>query len=539
MISVGIKNALNKIMKTKILLSLALVTFIKTNAQISGELQSNTNFFQRDSAVKAYGNPLYDNLKSGGENWLALRYSGKNNFNANIRIDIFNNSNILNPTSAYTGAGLGMFSISKQWDNLTITAGHIYDQIGSGIIYRAYEDRALLIDNATFGLQAKYKFNKHISGKAFTGQVRNLFERYAPVIKGANFEGDYDYKKAHFAPGIGIVNRTLDAANISNIVNTINAMSVENRFVPTYNMYAATIYNTLNAGDFTVYTEAAAKTKDAIRNATGTLEQHTGSVLYANVGWSQTKFGFNASAKRTQNFVMRTSPFETALRGFTNWQPVIATIRPQRLIARYTPQSQDLSELSTTINGFYVPKEEYSFNAAYTFINSLEKSKLYRELYADAEIRSIKKTILHLGFQVLNYNQEAYQLKGKFVNAITPFAEYTYKLSSKKSIKIDAQYMSAKGDYGSWVYLLAEYDVAPRWAFAIADMYNTTSGANFSVHPGLKKQHYPNLFVAYTKNAHRFTAQYVKQVEGINCTGGVCRYEPAFSGFKFGISSSF
>ena len=51
--------------------------------------------------------------------------------------------------------------------------------------------------------------------------------------------------------------------------------------------------------------------------------------------------------------------------------------------------------------------------------------------------------------------------------------------------------------------------------------------------------HYPNVFVAYTKDANRFTLQYVKQVDGINCTGGVCRYEPAFSGFKIGVTSSF
>ena len=54
-----------------------------------------------------------------------------------------------------------------------------------------------------------------------------------------------------------------------------------------------------------------------------------------------------------------------------------------------------------------------------------------------------------------------------------------------------------------------------------------------------KAQHYPNFFIAHTRGAHRFTAQYVKQVEGINCTGGVCRYEPAFSGASIGVISTF
>ena len=44
---------------------------------------------------------------------------------------------------------------------------------------------------------------------------------------------------------------------------------------------------------------------------------------------------------------------------------------------------------------------------------------------------------------------------------------------------------------------------------------------------------------AYTKGPHRFTLSYVKQPAGINCTGGVCRYEPAFSGVRFGCTSQF
>jgi Family of unknown function (DUF6029) len=530
-------------MKNKLTLVTVLSIMANTAiAQISGEFQNNNNFFTRDTTVRAANNPLYDNLLSGSEAWLALRYSGSNGFNANVRFDIFNNSNILNPQGAYSNAGLGMFNVSKEWEKLTITAGHIYDQIGSGIIYRAYEDRALLIDNATFGIQAKYDITNNLTAKAFTGQVRNLFDRYKSILKGANVAYDYDIKKAHLTTGIGVINRTLDETDIANIVNTVNALPISERFAPNYNMYAGTIYNTLNIGNVTLYTEAAVKNKDVIRNATGSLQQKSGNVLFATVGWAKGKLGINASAKRTENFVMRTSPFTTVLRpGFTNWQPVIATIRPQRLIARYTPPSQDLGELSTAFNSFYTPNDNYSFNATYTFINGLNNTKLYRELYTDVEIHSIKNSDLHIGLQVLNYNQKIYQTEAKanFVNAITPFAEYTYKLSKTRSIKLDAQYMAATGDYGSWIYALLEYDIAPSWAFAIGDMYNTTKGANYDFRTGLVARHYPNVFVAYTKNAHRFTAQYVKQVDGINCTGGVCRYEPAFSGFKIGINSSF
>ena len=51
--------------------------------------------------------------------------------------------------------------------------------------------------------------------------------------------------------------------------------------------------------------------------------------------------------------------------------------------------------------------------------------------------------------------------------------------------------------------------------------------------------HYPTIFTAYSHHASRYTLAYVKQVEGIVCTGGVCRYEPAFSGVRFSMSTNF
>jgi hypothetical protein len=511
----------------------------QSNAQISGEFQSNTNFFQRDSAVKAYGNPLYDNYLSGGEHWLALRYSNDDGFNASVRIDAFQNSNLLNPTNAYTAAGVGMFNVSKEWDKLTLTAGHVYDQIGSGILYRAYENRALLIDNALFGIQAKYKLTNDIVVKGFSGQTRNLFDKYKPTIKGLSAEGDFDYKKSHFTPGIGVVNRTLDKASLDNVVNIVNSLELQDRFVPKYNYYAATLYNTLTSGDFTVYTEAAVKSTEAIKDFRDSLINANGSVLYANIGWNRKKVGLTLAAKRTENFALRTSPNEPILRAFTNWQPVMAAIRPQRVIARYTPQSQDLSEQSIAATVNYTHNEKYNYSGSYTAINDLQGNKLYREIFGELTTTAIKNTEMQVGVQVMEYNQEVYQLKGKFFNSVTLFAEATYKISEKRSVQGNFQYMDAKGDYGSWLYALIEYDIAPHWSFAVGDMFNTAKGGNAAIHPGLKAQHYPNLFAAYSYNAHRFTAQYVKQVEGINCTGGVCRYEPAFSGFKLGITSSF
>lgn len=505
---------------------------------LSGDLMMNVNFFQRDTNIKAAGNQLYDNYLSGGEGWLGLSYSSKG-FTGRVRFDGFHNSNLLNPTSALTAAGIGMFSLSKEYKNLTITAGHVYDQIGSGIIFRAYEDRGLLIDRAMFGLHLKYRVNKNLTVKGFSGQLKNLFDRYKPIIKGFSAEGDFDLgKTAHITPGVGIVNRTMDQESMNLVISAINSYPVSERFAPVYNSVASTFYNTLNAGDFTWYIEGAYKTHEAIATNAG-LKRLNGNVIYSTLGYARAKFGLNANFKRTENFMMRTSPNEQLLKGIYNWQPIIAQIRPQRLIARYTPPSQDLSEIGGGLNAFITPNENLTFNLSYTHINSLIGDTLYREAYAEAEIRSVPKFIFHIGAQYLIYNQALYQqkVKANYANviALTPFVEVIYKIDNRKSIRTELQYMNTKQDFGSWAFALLEFSIASKWSFAVSDMYNIKP--NYT-HVS-KDQHYPNVFVAYTQGPHRFTLQYVKQVEGINCTGGVCRYEPAFSGARLGIISTF
>lgn len=512
----------------------------KSNAQetgsLSGDLMLNANFFQRDTSIKASGNQLYDNYLSGGEAWMGLRYTNYG-FTGYLRLDVFNNSNLKNPTQAFSGFGIGAWSISKEFKGLTITGGYIYDQIGSGMIFRSYEDRGLNIDNALEGIRLQYKLGDHVSLKGFTGQQKNMFERYNPIIKGFNAEGDWQLSdNVHITPGLGVLNRTLDKASMDNIVSNINTMPEADKFIPKYNMYAFTAYNTLMAGDFTWYIEGAYKTKDQISDYVGNLIFKPGNVVYSTLSYARKGIAVTLTGKRTENFVERTSPNQTQLDGVINWQPLVAQIRTQRVIARYSPASQDLSEMSFNGTVLLSPSDDYDFNLSYTHINTLDDIKLYREIWAETNIRSVENTIIDAGVQILQYNQAYYQFHPgtPMLKAVTPFAEVTYSFSPKKSLEVQAQYMATKQDYGSWLYLGAEFDIAPKWAFAASDMYNIKPA-----NPNNPAKHYYNVFVSYTKGAHRFSLAYVKQVDGINCTGGVCRYEPAFSGLKLNITSSF
>jgi hypothetical protein len=536
-----------------LLLILCSTTRLFSQGTLSGDLMMNLNFFQRDTNIKAANNPLYDNYLSGGESWLNVRYN-TNGFTFFVRADGFYNSNLKNPTSAMTDFGVGAWSISKDFKDLSLTVGSIYDQLGSGILFRAYEDRALLIDNALVGVELKYRLNDKIMLKGFTGQQKNNNQvnnsRYAPVIKGFGAEGDFSAGQVHLLPGIGILNRTLDAVSYNTTVERIKTQDSNNHFEPVYNMYAFAGYNTLVYKNFSWYIEGDYKTHEAIVE-NNLLVDKPGDLEYTSLSIGKKGIALSLNGKRTRDFVMRTSANEVLLDGMLNRQPVIAVQRPERLIARYTPASQDISELAGSATLNLSPNDVTNFVLSYTNINTLENTKLYREAYAEGIYQGWKSWLFQVGVQYLEYNVYVYQVALSHIEhpvlySVTPFAEITYRVTDTKSFRAELQYMNSDQDYGSWAFALLEYNVAPRWSISVSDMYNVSinknsDNPNYS-DPGFsvkKANNYPSVYAAYTKGPHRFSLAYVKQVDGINCTGGVCRYEPAFSGVKATITTSF
>jgi len=129
-----------------------------------------------------------------------------------------------------------------------------------------------------------------------------------------------------------------------------------------------------------------------------------------------------------------------------------------------------------------------------------------------------RKWQIKTGIQMVEYNQALYELKvgAPNVETVTPYADFLYKFSRKKSIRVELQYMFVgeddsagfKQDFGNWFFILAEYAIAPHWSFVASDMYNVSPGKN-------------------------------TPVDVDSGENGVCRLEPAFSGFNFSINSTF
>ena len=97
------------------------------------------------------------------------------------------------------------------------------------------------------------------------------------------------------------------------------------------------------------------------------------------------------------------------------------------------------------------------------------------------------------------------------------------------ALRMELQYLYSSDYEKDWMAALVEFSIAPRWSFSVSDMYNN----------GSTKIHYYNGFVSYTKKNTRVQLGYGRNRAGYVCSGGVCRYSPAYTGANLVLTSSF
>jgi len=223
----------------------------------------------------------------------------------------------------------------------------------------------------------------------------------------------------------------------------------------------------------------------------------------------------------------------------------MARVNTYRLTARYNAATQELGEMAYQVDVRYSPSRKLGFYVNYSNITDLDDNLLYRELFTQVTYKFKRKWNLIAGVQLQNYNQEIFETKPgvDLVETLIPYVDFLYKIDRKRSIRFEAQYMATglelfgytNREYGDWLFGLVEFSIAPHWTFTVSDMFN--------IDPQNKdfpdQAHYPRFDIFYTNKANRFSFSYIKQVEGVVCTGGICRLEPAFSGVKLTVNSSF
>lgn len=528
-------------MKRKIIFALLILAVIQVSGQnkgvLTGDVEIFQNFYFLDSAILSDPiPPQYYQQLSSTDAWINLNYRTDKDLTLGIRFDLFNNSGLRNPYIVNNGQGIGFWFAKKKIDKLEVTIGSFYDQFGSGITFRAYEARGQNLDYAIEGLHLKYAINENWTAKAFTGKQKFLFSRYAPIVKGFNLDGSLQATpKILLNPGGSIVNRTLDNNTIDLIVNGLNTYPLEQRFTPKYNVYLGSIYNTLLVGNWTWYVEAALKSRETVADRLGRFSNEKGHVLFTYLTYAQPGLGLTLQYKRTSQFEFRTSPLEILNDGLINFIPPSARLNTGRLTGRYAPATQLIGEEGLQADATFKIKKKHQLQLNAATVNDLTGKPLYRELYAEGKFKLDAENTVTFGIQSQTYNQEIYEFKpgASLVRTLTPFMEWVKKIDRKRSLRTEISHMATQQDLGSWFYFLTEFNVAPKYSISISDMYN------YGNKNRKDRIHYYALMGVYIQGRTRFSGGYVRQVEGINCAGGICRIEPAFNGLRFTLNTTF
>ncbi len=537
--------------------------------QFSGNLLMTYQKYIRDDSIGA-NTKVYKENTASADAWLFMQYRIKG-YSFILRYDAFNNSPLLDPQDAYTNHGVGFWQINKSVDKLDITMGSFYDQFGTGILFRAYEQRQIGIDYAIQGMRLKYNINDKWAIKGFAGNqkgnIKNRFGYANQVISGLNVEGNLDLGKdskyGALQVGASGVNRTLDRETMDRLVGTINTYDLADRFYPKYNVYGGNAYFTYTKDNFSWTVEGNLKSKEAIMEDDSKFHLKGGKVLYTSMSWGKggwnlgkqkASVGLNIQARHVDHFSFRTAPTENLLNGLVSYLPSMTRQNTYRLLSRYNAPGQAMGEDGIQGEIEFKPRKgtQIFFNGSYvqTLASNgklnkatgvMEAEKLFSENYIEVVQKIGKHDKLKLGVQRIVYNQTRYESEPEYVpvKTITPFGEWLHTLDQGKSLRVEWQYLNTKNDQGSFANLMIEMFVRKNLSIAVADMVNVVPHRYERMIIADKVLHYPTFFIGYTEKNTVFTLAFLKQQQGVNCSGGICREEPAFSGVRFTVSSNF
>ncbi|MBN2727609.1 MAG: hypothetical protein JXR53_00125 [Bacteroidales bacterium] len=538
-----------------------IMTFLATgysqdllpNSSIQGDFQTDFQYYFEDSLIGAPNVP--EKLLSNG--YLNLLFTN-GNFNAGIRYE--NYQNVMQGFDPrYEGSGIAYRFAEYKHKDFEITVGNFYEQFGSGMVFRSYEERSLGIDNSVDGIRLKYKPFSGVYLKGFIGKQRFFFDKGPGIVRG--IDGELS------------LNEFIPKLSTSKWRYTIGGS-----FVSKYQEDKDPIYKlpenvgswagrlSLTNGKIIFNTEYAHKINDP--STVNNLIYKDGEALLVNLGYTVKGFGLMLSAKRIDNMSYRSDRTATGNVLMINYLPALTNPHTYTLEAFYPYATQPNGEMGfqgqlsykidkgTLLGGKY---------GTYVALNYSRASSLDMQPINDTTLVMAKGTdgytsdFFALGDELFfeDFNIEITHKFSSKVKAIGTYAlisynsdvieghtdgmfyanvgvlDLTYKVKPKKAIRFEMQHLWCKQDEGNWGMGMIEYSIAPKWFFAVLDNFNYGN-------PDKDKQlHYYMMSFGYTRNAGRISVSYGKQREGIICVGGVCRNVPASNGFLVSITSNF
>lgn len=530
-------------------------------SSISGNLQFDGQYYYKDSIIGAEDVP--DKFLSNG--FLFLNYK-VSNFSASLRYESYLNP-ILGIDAQYKGNGIAYRSFGYNSAFLDITAGNFYEQFGSGVLLRSYEERQLGIDNSFDGLNIKIKPAAGVELKALIGKQRNFWALSEGIVKAADLSFSLNDMLADFLSSD--YNISLGSSIVSKTQPDLECF-----YNLPHNVFAYSTRLGLAAESFSVDAEFAYKYNDP-----SAINEHSfnpGTALIINGAFYGDGYGFLLNLHRVDNMNFR-SEREAAGNFLTiNYIPAITKQHLWQLATIYPYSTQMNGEVGLQADFTYTFPRKSLFGGKYGTTVALNYARVQsldtthtildektnyafrydspffkigdRLHFQDINIEVTKKWSKDFKntFALINIIYDKDLLEGKSsygkVNSTIAVLECEYKLNAKNSIRAELQHLWSSQDStlhvadninGNWALLFLEYTIAPRWYISAFDEWNY--GNEFDE----KQVHYLNASVAFIEKSTRLSLSYGRQRGGMLCVGGVCRQVPASNGFTLSITSTF
>ncbi|WP_053990218.1 DUF6029 family protein [Mangrovimonas sp. TPBH4] len=542
-------------------------TFVQAQeyGQLSGGLESNSQYYVDDSKTGDFMEE--DHFRSN--NYLRLNYTYKNWF-GNVQVESYEPRALLNYYPKYEGTDLGTFSFGYKSQKLEVTMGYFYEQFGSGLVLRTWEDRQLGINNALRGGRVTYRPFDAVEVTALYGRQRDGFEVSRGDVYGFNAElglGTFlNFESTGLDFGFSYVGR-------------YEELDIENpNFEPMTNTFSTRLDFT--EGNFYASGEYVLKGEDVYQEL-GRLSEDTyfdGNAFLLNLGFAQSGLGVDATFRRMENMTFYSqrdqgqygnNPYNQDV---VNYLPALTKQHDYSLTNIYVYQSQPKLAFNpltkageiggqidvykkfnrgTLLGGKYGTKIAFNYSNWYGLggeFDVVEKTyesggffdfdkKYFREVSLEVRKKISSKWSTIVTVVDTYYNTKYVEERAGEANVFVAVAEATYKFGSGKSVRIEGSHLwSDDKDHDrakNWAGGTLEYNFNSKFAIFATDIWNYGN-------PDEDRQiHYYNFGGSFTKGATRIGASYGRQRGGLVCVGGICRYVPQNTGFTLNIATAF
>ncbi len=536
-----------------------------SQGSVTGNIESTFQYLNADSIIDAK-QPAQKGLLNSYMNV----YYTQGNFKAGMRLESYL-PRIQGYPNRFDGTGIGMRYIGYSNGFVDVTLGSFYEQFGSGLSFRAYEDRALGYDNMMDGARIIVRPKTGIVIKGVYGTQRLSFQG-GSIIHGAGIVRGID-GEFHLNEGIKKMNEfpldvVLGASFVSKFQEDKNPDLILPQNVATYGGRLKLRYKNFY-GDI----EYVQKEQDP--SSDNNYIYNYGHASVFNVSYTRKGLGILVSGKSVDNMSYRSDRTKDLQDVFVNYLPSLNKTHTYNLVATLYPYAtQPMGEVAYQTDVLYTFKKGTKLGGKYgttvggnfstTFrpqrstsgINPLDStgvtyvcrpfhasdSMYWQDMNVNITKKINKKFSTIFSFYSIKINNDVIKISNDshgIIHANIGVGEFSYKFNSKHSLRTEVQGLFVQKenglikDKGNWATLLLEYSISPGWFFSFMNQYNY---GNPDVN---KRVNYPILTCGYIRDATRFTVSYGRQRAGLFCVGGVCRFVPASNGLTLSFTQSF